>query len=163
MAVYFATSQFQTLNCGIQPTESSIVITAEPDAAEQVRAALRAGLEEFNAQFAPASEFLPLTLTARNSDNQLIGGLTGQMRPGWGWLYLDMLWVAAAYRRQGIGQRLMRAAENHAQQHGCAYATVRTVSFQAPGFYEKLGYTVFGVQDNHPPGHRWLFFSKQLV
>jgi ribosomal protein S18 acetylase RimI-like enzyme len=35
-----------------------------------------------------------------------------------------------------------------------------TFSFQARGFYEKLGYTVFGEIENHPPGHSRFFLRK---
>jgi hypothetical protein len=37
---------------------------------------------------------------------------------------------------------------------------VDTFSFQAQPFYESLGFAVFGVQPNFPPGHRCLFLRK---
>ncbi|MGC6728099.1 hypothetical protein ACP0GO_26835, partial [Escherichia coli] len=37
-----------------------------------------------------------------------------------------------------------------------------TYSFQARGFYEKLGYTVFGTIDDFPPGHQRFFGRKRL-
>src|ERR1700733_13030693 len=43
----------------------------------------------------------------------------------------------------------------------CHSAWVDTFSFQAPGFYPKLGYEVFGELD-YPPGHRRIFFRKHL-
>jgi hypothetical protein len=54
----------------------------------------------------------------------------------------------------------MRTVEDEALTHGCDYAY--TMTFQAVGFYEKLGYVVWGVQDEFPPGHRRSFVSKAL-
>jgi len=36
------------------------------------------------------------------------------------------------------------------------------MTFQAPGFYAKLGYTVFGELADVPRGHRRLWFCKRL-
>ena len=46
--------------------------------------------------------------------------------------------------------------------HGCAHAYLDTFDFQARPFYERLGYTVFGLQDDYPPGHRRFFQRKVL-
>jgi hypothetical protein len=37
-----------------------------------------------------------------------------------------------------------------------------TFSFQARGFYEKLGYRAVGVLDNHPAGHQHYFMTKRF-
>ena len=37
-----------------------------------------------------------------------------------------------------------------------------TISFQAPGFYERLGYRRFGTLDCDPPGTSRIFFVKEL-
>ena len=37
-----------------------------------------------------------------------------------------------------------------------------TFDFQAPGFYEKLGFEVFGVLADYPPGHKRFFMVKRL-
>ena len=37
-----------------------------------------------------------------------------------------------------------------------------TISFQAPGFYEKLGYRVFGSVDCDPPGTSRIVMVKDL-
>ena len=38
-----------------------------------------------------------------------------------------------------------------------------TFSFQAPDFYQKLGYTTFAQLENFPPGRSRLFMRKKLV
>jgi hypothetical protein len=35
------------------------------------------------------------------------------------------------------------------------------MSWQALAFYERQGYTVFGVLDDFPPGHRKYFLAKR--
>jgi hypothetical protein len=35
-------------------------------------------------------------------------------------------------------------------------------SFQAPGFYEKLGYRTFGVLEDYPPGQAQVWLRKDL-
>jgi GNAT superfamily N-acetyltransferase len=144
------------------PDRVAIRLNSEA-AAEDVRAAVRAGLNEFNFAHSPVTDVRPVVFAARDPDGTLMGGLVGELRPGWKWLYIAMRWIAAPYRLQRIGERLMRAAEREARQQGCEYAAVDTISFQARGFYEKQGYTVWGVQEDYPPGHCRFYFSKRLV
>ena len=66
-------------------------------------------------------------------------------------------------RGRGLGRTLMRQAEDVALRRGCHGAWLDTFSFQARGFYEKLGYTVFGSIDDYPPGHSRFFMKKVLV
>jgi hypothetical protein len=44
---------------------------------------------------------------------------------------------------------------------GCHSARLDTFSFQAPEFYRRMGYEVFGVLD-YPPDHKRIFLKKQL-
>jgi hypothetical protein len=37
-----------------------------------------------------------------------------------------------------------------------------TISFQAPGFYERHGYRSFGAIESGPPGTRRIFMTKTL-
>ncbi len=54
----------------------------------------------------------------------------------------------------------MNEAERKARQLGCYGAQVDTVSFQAPGFYEKLGFRIIGTVVNFPRGHARHFLHK---
>lgn len=51
---------------------------------------------------------------------------------------VEEFWVAPEHRRQGHGAALLRLAEKHFVQLGCAYAILTTDT--APHFYEKHGY-----------------------
>jgi GNAT superfamily N-acetyltransferase len=74
----------------------------------------------------------------------------------------DLLWVKEEHRGQGHGQRLLALAEQEARQRGAKGAYLDTFSFQAPDFYRKKGYEVFGVMQDFPEGHQRYYFRKQL-
>jgi GNAT superfamily N-acetyltransferase len=78
------------------------------------------------------------------------------------WLFVNWLWVADAYRKHGIGSQLMARADAAAQERGCHGAYLDTFTFQAPKFYERLGYREFGRLNDFPPGHSRIWFSKAL-
>jgi GNAT superfamily N-acetyltransferase len=56
----------------------------------------------------------------------------------------------------------MAEAEAEALRRGCHAASLDTYSFQARGFYERLGYSVFGIIDDCPPGHSRIYLIKRL-
>jgi ribosomal protein S18 acetylase RimI-like enzyme len=73
------------------------------------------------------------------------------------------LYVPDLLRGQGFGSRLLRQAEEEASRRGCTGAWLDTFSFQAPDFYRRRGYTVFGAIEDYPPGHRRYFLRKSLT
>jgi ribosomal protein S18 acetylase RimI-like enzyme len=78
------------------------------------------------------------------------------------YFHVDVLFVPAALRGMGIGRRLMSQAEDEAVRRSCCGAWLDTFSFQARGFYERLGYTVFRTIEDCPAGHRRFFLKKTL-
>jgi GNAT superfamily N-acetyltransferase len=113
------------------------------------------GLRAFNIGVLGRIDHRPLTITFREG-KAIVGGLTGETFLGW--FFIALLWVAEDHRGQGLGRRLMEAAEAEARERGAGNVYVDTFSFQAPGFYEKMGYREFGRLDDFPAGHdrRWL-------
>ncbi len=136
-----------------------IEVSLNPDAAAIER--IHRGLSEFNRSQIPDRGYIPLALTLFAPDGTFAGGLTGHI--SYGWLFVDLLWVADHVRSQGHGLNLMLGAEAEARLHGCRDAWLDTFSFQARDFYEKLGYVVFGELEDYPPGHRRFFMRKRLV
>lgn len=95
----------------------------------------------------------------RAEDHSIRAGLAGDTYAGW--MFIRYLWVAEALRGRGVGRLLVARAEERAMARDCHSAWVDTFSFQARGFYEKLGYVVFGALD-YPPEHRRFFLEKRL-
>jgi hypothetical protein len=54
------------------------------------------------------------------------------------------------------------AVEQAAIKKGCHSASLDTMSFQAPVFYEKRGYVRVGVLDGYPGGAQKIFIQKHL-
>jgi ribosomal protein S18 acetylase RimI-like enzyme len=122
------------------------------------RADLGGRIDAFNAQTVPFQS-QRFTLHLENAGNDLVGGLSG-VTP-WNWLFIDALWVDAAARGQGAGRMLMARAEAHALAEACHSAWLDT--FQARGFYEAIGYTIFGALEDYPEGQTRYFLRKRLA
>ena len=118
------------------------------------------GIREFNTQQAGdgRASFLCYGLCASNGT--LMGGVIGETH--WNWLFINLMWVQEKLRGKGYGHQLLQAAEEEGHRRGATHAYLDTFSFQAPEFYKKNGYRVFGVLDDFPPGHRRLYLAKQL-
>jgi GNAT superfamily N-acetyltransferase len=118
------------------------------------------GLDSYNMLHAQAMDYRPLVVFLRDEAGKIVGGLAGETY--WGWLHVDALWVDQAVRGQDYGSQLLELAEQEARQRGCMGAHLDTMSFQAQPFYEKHGYTVWGVLDDLPEGHRRIYMKKKL-
>lgn len=134
-----------------------IHLTDAPDPA--AREAILNGLLSFNVARAGSHDARPLAvLIGDPATGDVIGGLWG--RTAFAWLFVELLFVPEALRGAGLGVSLVRRAETEAVRRGCRGAWLDTFSFQARGFYERLGYTVFGTLEDYPPGHRRFFMLK---
>jgi len=133
-------------------------IDNEVTAADEVRVVR--GLLAFNeARIGPADE-RPVKFVARDSGGAVVGGILGHTR--WRWMYIAKLWVDESARGQGLGTRLMEAAEDLARSRGCTDVSLDTFDHQARPFYEKLGYELFGTLEGYPPGSRQYYLRKRL-
>jgi GNAT superfamily N-acetyltransferase len=77
-------------------------------------------------------------------------------------LYIDVLWIDECCRGLGYGKALMQEAERIAREHGCTFAHTCTFTYQAPDFYQHLGYQIFGVLDDYPDGIKQYFLKKKI-
>ena len=81
----------------------------------------------------------------------------------WDWIYVDELWISPEYRGQGLGRQLMQLAEELARSQDLQGLWLWTQSWQAEGFYKRLGYTQFTRFDDFPKGHSRIGFRKKLT
>lgn len=96
----------------------------------------------------------------RDAQGTVTAGLTGMTHGNW--LSIRYLWVSEPLRGQGIGSRLLEAAEAEALRRGCRYAFVDTFHFQAPVFYRRHGYReVFALREYPRTGARF-YYTKEL-
>lgn len=126
---------------------------------DSVRTAIGRPLVAYNNAQTGISDHRPLAVMIREQ-GAVVGGLWG--RTGYSWLYVELLVVPESLRGQGVGTTLMERAEAEAAQRGCRGVWLDTFSFQARGFYEKLGYRCFGELHDYPPGHARYFMTKAL-
>lgn len=83
-------------------------------------------------------------------NDKLIGGAIGFVE--YNWYFLDLLYIDEEYRNRNIGTNLIKEIEKFALKEHLTGVRMGTWNFQAKGFYEKNGYSVFGEIKNCPPG-----------
>jgi GNAT superfamily N-acetyltransferase len=138
-----------------------IVMPDAPDA-QQMRSAVSVPLRQFNELRAGPVNLQPLAVLLVHPETEaVLGGLWGDT--GFMQLHVGQLFVSESLRGNGHGSRLILCAEQEARRRGCVGAWLDTFSFQARGFYERLGYAVFGTIDDFPPGHSRLFMKNRFA
>jgi len=136
-------------------------VVREKARASAVAKLVREGLIAHNRAYSGPMRYQRLVLSVREG-RRIVGGLVGDF--AWNSAFVGMLWVDEAARGKGYGARLLREAERRARQRRCALLHLNTFSFQAPKFYEKLGYRRFGTLKNTPAsGTSRYFYVKRLA
>ena len=114
-------------------------------------------LNEETKEIGSASSF---AFFMRDEEGKIIAGCNGSVI--FGCIYTDQLWVDQKCRKQGLGKQLMETVHDYGKKNGCAMATVCTMSFQAQGFYEKLGYIINFERHGYTQNSSCLFLQKKL-
>ncbi len=139
--------------------EPTLVVSEERHGAD--REIILAKLAAFEEAAAGPLDIRPLAILIKDEAGATLGGLIG--RSLFRWLIVELLFVPEARRGRGLGAAVMARAEGIARERGCVGVWLDTYSFQAPGFYRKLGYEPFGQVDDHPPGATRHFMLKRLA
>lgn len=122
---------------------------------------LTAGFESHSqTQLAPPYHKERFNWTVQDEQGNLIAVLTADLL--WDWLYIDELWVDDSCRGTGMGKQLMVQAETHAKTLELSGLWLWTQSWQAPGFYQRLGFEEFARLDDFPKGHSRIGLRKNL-
>jgi len=138
--------------------EYTLAVELEPKAADI--AVIDAGLVEYGQQQAGYGEARRLGIFLRDDAGVVVAGLRGHTYGGA--LSIDWVWVRGDPRGQGHGAQLMATAEQQARAWGLAQMHLDTFTFQAPGFYPKLGFQEFGRLAGFDGGHSRVYFRKRL-
>jgi GNAT superfamily N-acetyltransferase len=118
------------------------------------------GIREYNTEQAGDGHAVLLCFVLYAPDHSIVGGIIGETH--WNWLFINLMWIKAEMRGYGYGHQLLMAAEEEGRKRGATNAYLDTFSFQAPEFYKKHGYRVFGVLEDFPPGHTRFYLTKRL-
>lgn len=129
-------------------------------AEDELNALLDECIHAFNIQATGFDDGRPFAGTIRGEAGNVIAAINGHT---WGGCcHVVHLWVHEAIRRHGHGSRLLRSAEEEATRRGCTQVQQLTHSFQAPAFYERLGYQRVATIPNYPQGHAQHVYLKPL-
>jgi GNAT superfamily N-acetyltransferase len=101
-------------------------------------------------------------LFVRDKNKQIIGGMTGTFILTS--LSVKYLWLDESIRGSGIGSELVTRIESEAIERGVNNIYLDTFTFQAPKFYEQLGFKEVGRYTDFPlVGVDRVFYQKKIV
>lgn len=142
------------------PADYAWQFTLIDDDRAPLRQSLFQSLEHYNRSHVGTSGYHPLGIAVGHGGTETDAGLWAHTANDW--LVIELLYVPEAMRGQGLGRQLVARAEQTALSRGCHSAWLDTFAFQARGFYEALGYEVFGTLDDYPAGTARYFMRKRL-
>jgi ribosomal protein S18 acetylase RimI-like enzyme len=143
----------------VDPDSRGFFLTDE--VCEEDLKVLHAGLMSHADQYVSSDDQkgIKIQLILKEASGTVIGGLLA-------WTTINNLvdvnlWVAPQFRGLGLGRKLILEAERIAQENGCIASQLCSLSFQAPGFFQKMGYQVLGVSDGYPGPVKEYYFIKK--
>jgi len=120
-------------------------------------------LMEYNLRIAPPNQDYiskNVNLALKGENSKLFGGLIGKIYREC--LFIDILWVDENKRGLGYGKKLLIEAEKNAKEDLCIFVHLDTFNFQAPDFYIKNGYEIYGVLDLYSNDIKRFYLKKEL-
>src|SRR5262245_28337167 len=128
---------------------------------DPMKEAIGGGLNRFNDAVTGTSDRRPLAVVLKDPETaEILGGAIG--RTSLGLLFLDLFFVPERLRGAGLGSEVLRMFEEEGRRRGCRSAVLYTISFQAPGFYQRNGWRRFGEIPCDTPGTSRIFMTKEL-
>ncbi|MFL2095829.1 GNAT family N-acetyltransferase [Marinilactibacillus psychrotolerans] len=124
---------------------------------------IRGKVIEYNMTLLPDELKTPnedISFVLKDEKGIIAGGITANMF--WHHMHIEFLWVNEIERKKGYGSKLLKKIEEFALNQDCKLICLDTFSFQAPEFYIRNGYEIFGTIENHPKGFNQYFLQKRL-
>jgi GNAT superfamily N-acetyltransferase len=136
----------------------TLTVTDEPD--EDFLKYLRRKLNlKTTAPLVVPQSALRLDVSLDDDEGDVVAGLAAMTAHGC--LNIELLWVDAKLRGEGIGARLLQTAEDLARVRGCG--RVRVTTAQAVEYFTGRGFTVTGRLRSFPDGDVLFALEKHLV
>lgn len=136
-----------------------MVLTDAPsEAAQHV---ITEGLDDYNAAEAGYRDWRPLAVLAHDEGERVVGGMLG--RTSLGLLFINLVYLPEEVRNRRLGSEMLRMVEEEAVRRGCRSGILFTISFQAPGFYERHGWRELGRVACDPAGTHRIVMTKSFV
>ncbi|MFX0055072.1 MAG: GNAT family N-acetyltransferase [Promethearchaeota archaeon] len=133
-------------------SESRRYIVASDPTEEEVKR-FKQGLESYNMEKTNGEYNSPQpwhNLVLKDEKGNVIGGISTSTLY---WTqYLEVLWVDENYRGLGYGKDLVIESQRLAKDIGCISSHVYTFSWQAPEFYQAVGYDLLVTYDGYHSG-----------
>ena len=126
---------------------------------------LQEAITNYNFQIVPElprAEICNIDLVIKNDSGEPIGGINAEI-VNWGILFISLLFIHEKYRHLGYGSKLLKHVEEKARIKGCHLSHVDTFDFQGKDYYLDHGYTIFGILDECPKGHKRYYLKKALT
>lgn len=92
--------------------------------------------------------------------SEFVGAIVVQLF--WNQLHIKYLFVEENYRGQGLARQLMDHALEFGKKRGCQFAFVETMSFQAPDFYQKMGFVIEFSRPGYAENTTFHYLKKSL-
>ena len=152
-----SSDQANSRELGIPDAQGLILTT---DVSEEDKKIMHAGLHRHvKLNIGDGDKGIKIRLVLKDQAGELIGGLSA-------WttlsnLIFDHIWIAEGFRGKGLGRRLMMEMERIARENGCIASQAYCFSFLAPGFFQKMGYSVLGVSNGYPPPVEEFYLIKK--
>jgi GNAT superfamily N-acetyltransferase len=141
-------------------SEPKIVVTDAP--APDETAVIADGLRAYNTEKAGRDDYKSLAVFVTDpATGKVLGGLFGGSYMGQA--RVERFFLPENLRRDRIGSRVLKMAEEEAKRRGCSRITLNTMEIQAPGFYTKQGYETAAKLDCDPPGITRYVMTKKLT
>jgi GNAT superfamily N-acetyltransferase len=140
-------------------SEAELILTDAPTQGDHD--VISTGLADYNERKTGYRDWRPLAALLRDKETgKTLGGMIG--KTSYGLLFIDLVYLPEGERGQEIGSRLLAMMEQEGAVRGCQEAFLFTITWQAPGFYERFGWKEFGHIACDPSGHARVFMTKTL-